>query len=226
MCDKNNTSAFLRSIKIYFFIFTIISLITIYGCKEPGISQEFLSEEFKSWGNFKVGTYWIYKEINSGIEDSCYVYQYDSTMHLESFPDEGKSYIEVIESRFISTSSQDSFKLWINTAGIFVNLKNISSKSVGGEDVFNCTLVVPPPTQGQQFNTGPINQVVIFDSVFDSYSVGINTFQDIVRANDNMNMAYNRQQTYFYTARNIGIIKKVFPDASQSWNLVRFNIVR
>lgn len=216
---------YLNPYSFYILLLPVIFFIPISGCTDPEISREYLSEEFKSWGNFKEGTYWIYKELNSGVEDSCYVYSYDSLMQLESYPDEGEYFIEVIESRFISSSLQDSFKIWMNTGGLFVNLENISSKSVGSEVVLKCVLVVPPPVQGQSYNTGPIDQVVTFDSIFETYSVGNSTFHDVVRANDNMNMAFNRRQSSFYTARNIGIVKKVFPEVNQTWELVRFSIV-
>jgi hypothetical protein len=32
--------------------------------------------------------------------------------------------------------------------------------------------------------------------------------------------------TYFYTARNLGIIRKEFPDNNEVWNLIRFKIVQ
>jgi len=41
-----------------------------------------------------------------------------------------------------------------------------------------------------------------------------------------MNLAYDWTPTLIYSAKNIGIIRKEFPEYNQVWNLVRYNIVQ
>ena len=63
-------------------------------------------------------------------------------------------------------------------------------------------------------------------SIFNLLNVfGIN-FENVVKVYDMCNRAYKNQPTYFYTAKNIGIIRKEFPDINQIWNLKRFKIIQ
>ena len=56
---------------------SIISLLFISSCKKDPELQSGPSiplQDLPAYSHFKLGTYWVYKDSTSGIEDSMYVY--------------------------------------------------------------------------------------------------------------------------------------------------------
>jgi len=98
-----------------------------------------------------------------------------------------------------------------------------------GEYSQDCFLLPPPPIlekQGVTIGTGPTSQFTIFDSIYPVLKLGELEFTNVIRANNNMNLAYNGTPTLIYSAKHIGIIRKEFPEYNQVWNLVKYNIVQ
>jgi hypothetical protein len=87
-------------------------------------------------------------------------------------------------------------------------------------------LIRHPIKQGSWTQTGPTSQHTIFDTIYPNLQIGDFNFTNVVRANNNMNLAYNYTPTLIYSAKHIGIVRKEFPEYKQVWNLVRYNIVQ
>jgi hypothetical protein len=194
----------------------------LYNCKDPEPYYDHVSQELKDWGAFKPGTWWVYEEQNSEIKDSVFVYSQEvlTLPHLSlknNFKEEIKSYI-------VGTNHNDTFFLRVITSNDAVKLQTFREKY--REHSSSCYLVAPPPIKGYAISNGPVGQFVIFDTIYSKYRPGDLQFNNVVRANDNMNLAFNWTPTLIYSAKNIGIVRKEFPAFNQIWNLVDYHIVQ
>lgn len=208
-------------------IFKIISLFVVIQffqhCDEPEEIIEPLSQEFKDWGTFKSGTYWVYKEDNLNLYDTIKIYK-STSEYIQTDKSSLNHFWENINSYFFSTRQIDSgyFRVSSSSGVVAMIHENIDL----GEHLRRCILVEPPPVQGDAINNGHVGQYVLFDTIFSTYKLGNLEFNNVVRANDNFNYFYLGTPTLFYSVKNIGIIRKEFPEYNQVWNLVDYQIVQ
>lgn len=87
-------------------------------------------------------------------------------------------------------------------------------------------IVYTPLVQGDFARVGGPQQIAILDIIYPKLQVGDYEFNNVVRANKNMNLFYNGTPTLLYSAKHIGIVRKEFPKYNQVWNLVNYHIVQ
>jgi len=198
-----------------------VSLALQYcGPNDSEVIYKYLPQENKDWSAYKVGTWWVYEEETSKLRDCVYVYHYlDSFYERWHWPNQYK------QSIIMNTASNlgiDSFK-----HTIFEDVTMTRINVTIPEHPPECYLLKTHPIiQGDRINSGPTSQITKFDTIYLSLNIGNLTFTNVVRANDNLNLAYNYTPTLIYSAKNIGIVRKEFPEYKQVWNLVRYNIVQ
>ncbi len=188
-----------------------------------------IDPELLAWGSFKEGTYWIYKEENTGATDSVYVYKHEKS-YGES--DRGskkvKTTYEVFYSSFF-TSNKDIDTLYYDI-GTFSSDIHLARKSIIKNGPLLSCNIVPPPFPNFFFEGYTVwvssSQKTVFDSIYPIYQLGELEFSNVIRANNNENYAYNGTPTLLYSARNVGMIRKEFPEYNEIWNLIRYNIVQ
>jgi len=189
------------------------------GPDEPIYRQ--VRQEHKDWGAFKEGTWWVYEEENLGIRDSIYIFRYQAQFNKTEVTNHRE---ESILSYFSSSLNVNEGVFGVAYASSGVQMGALAQN--GGEHILRCYLVVPPPVQGDWIRTGSPTQHTIFDTIYPALQIRDNEFTNVVRANNNMNLFYNGTPTLIYSAKNIGIVRKEFPEYNQVWNLVKYNIVQ
>ncbi len=195
---------------------------TASNCKDkPENRYDHVRQELKDWGVFKVGTWWVYEEEILKIRDSVYIYREE--INANSKVDRPNQFSEEIGSYLISTNIGDTMFFRVITQSTGVKLQTLRDYP---EYQSACYLVVPPPVRGGWSRIGPPEQITIYDTIYAVYKLGTLGFSNVVRANDNMNLAFDGTPTLIYTAKNIGIVRKEFPEFNQVWNLVAYSIVQ
>jgi hypothetical protein len=182
-------------------------------------------QETKDWGVFKVGTWWVFEEETSKLRDSIYVYKNEELIRPRILsPCCIDSYEEFIV-HLTSNLKIDSFR--IRVAGQNLSIKLINENKIFSEFPAECNILPAPPiVQGAWSRSGPPSQITTFDTIYPNLNIGNLSFTNVVRANNNMNLAYDWTPTLIYSAKHIGIVRKEFPEYKQVWNLVRYNIVQ
>ncbi|MGB3901769.1 MAG: hypothetical protein WBI08_07110 [Bacteroidales bacterium] len=61
-----------------------------------------MSQEFKDYVLFPVGSFWVYKNTSSGIEDSIFLFKQEIKI-MEAAPNEREFNCEVFEQNFYSS---------------------------------------------------------------------------------------------------------------------------
>jgi hypothetical protein len=196
----------------------------LYCCKDPEPIHHEPNSELKEWGVFQKGTWWVYQEENTKAIDSIWV---DSVTTSEFQLDKKKSpYIfEKGYSTYLSSIFKNETMVYaINS--MTNHLKFIKIGNNGQEFSERCYLLEIPFKKGLTAGYGPSWVWAEIDTIYDSIKLENRYFKNVPRVYDNGNPAFNLDTTYFYTARNLGIIRKEFPDNNEVWNLIRFKIVQ
>jgi hypothetical protein len=205
-------------------ILIIIGLtLSVFNCKDKEEIIRHVDPELKEWGLYQKGTWWVYEEENTKDIDSFWV---DSV--IEGFftleGRENKKWQELFTIVKSNSNSYDDIKLSITgqSPTIYLTTKNNISQEFGP----NCIIASIPFIKGERFSTGDVFMWTEMDTFYNELQLGKNIFRNVVRAKDNGNPAFFGQNTCLYTAKNIGIVRKEFPERNQIWNLVRFHIIQ
>ncbi len=206
-------------IKLVAILFVSLALQNC-GPNDSEAIYKYLPQENKDWSAYKVGTWWVYEEETSNLRDSVYVYHYlDSFYENWNWPNQFGQGITMYTA---SNLGIDTFEHAIFTSVLMKRLNDLIP-----EHLPQCYLLIRHPIkQGDWTRTGPPSQHTIFDTIYPNLQIGDFNFTNVVRANNNMNLAYNYTPTLIYSAKLIGIVRKEFPEYKQVWNLVRYNIVQ
>jgi hypothetical protein len=196
------------------------------GPDNPTPNYQMVPQESKDWGVFQKGTWWVYEEETLKYRDSVYVYRTEEKFFEPSKRPEAPG-VQDLSTYIRSSLRLDS--MIIQTSSIGPQIKLIQVAIDIPEYSSSCYILPIPPfleKQGVTIGTGPTSQFTIFDSIYPALKLGELEFTDVIRANNNMNLAYNGTPTLIYSAKHIGIIRKEFPEYNQVWNLVKYNIVQ
>ena len=172
----------------------------------------YVSDDLKSYTYFKKGTYWIYKSDLTGYEDSLHI-----ILHEQKFANQRGT-----------INSYERLQIWLRTKDIDVGyidaieFNKIDRYKNDENDTYLATIFV----EGQQVDQ--IIDELITDNRYDSIEVSGKIFYDIVQNRIDMNPLENFEDTHYYFARNIGVIKKTIYHESgltENWNLIRWQIL-
>jgi hypothetical protein len=185
-----------------------------------------INPELKDWGIFEKGSYWVYREESSNAIDSFWV---DSiySMDLEGIEDGiiHKEWRSIVLSQNNSTNNYLSS---VSTLSHIVYYFSLEPTTFDPEFTETTNLVSLPPTPKERFNTscGSVYKWIEVDSILDSMRIGIHSFRNVVKMYDMNNCALQQQESFFYSVKNVGIIRKEFPGKNEIWNLMKFHIVQ
>ncbi len=206
-------------IKITVILFVSLALQNC-GPSDSEAMYNYIPQETKDWSAYKVGTWWVYEEETSKLRDSVYVYHY-----LDSFNEKifwKNQYQQGISMYTASSLGIDSFHHGV-VLDVIMRRINLEIPELTPQ----CYLLIEHPIKKGAWKTsGPSSQHTIFDTIYPNIQIGDFNFTNVVRANNNMNLAYNYTPTLIYSAKHFGIVRKEFPEYKQIWNLVRYNIVQ
>jgi hypothetical protein len=203
-------------------VFCFLSIAFLHNCSpdDTPIRYPEVPQGLKDWGTFKKGTYWIYQKEGTSLIDSVWV---DTLITQEIEADEHG--VSRIETNLRQTYDVRLYRYRISTQAQFIAYEQLQSSQ--GEHAFKCYInKYPLPKQGDKVSSGSVMQITTFDTIYPTYSIGTDTYTNVVRAFNNYNYAFEGDTTYIYTAKNYGIIRKEFPEKKEVWNLVRCNIVK
>jgi hypothetical protein len=229
-------------------IFILISILTIFsGCQyeyepyfatpEPAIQLQDLT----AYSYFKTGTYWIYKDSASGVEDSVYVF-YDTAY---SYYNTGTTGVDAGNYNFYECrmhSYIDTYNYYYKIDMGYYGRDKVPvwrEKFKPGDYVGQSFLMFNSfnPSINLYAYTSP--GVITCKNYYDSLNVLGNVFLKAVNFNDTKNASENfssafgsiNPSTDFYIAKNIGIVKKhiydtIFNTINKTEYLIRYHIVQ
>lgn len=221
-------------------VYILLVCVCLTGCqtckkKQPEPDSGFSSPvntDLYAYAYFKPGTYWVYQDSISGILDSVYITYANSGTYTNGDAEVAQGYYRGTFSWFKcdAISSYDHYKYqnWMdqsyevtsNTPVVKrVRIQMPNSFSNGGTNI-NMAIVPIGKTLYVQLD------YVNYQSYYDLFSVKTHVFaatQKWFNFNSNCD---DDQNTNYYIAKNIGIVRREQLDSNRTWNLIRYNIIQ
>jgi len=210
----------------------IVCIIILFaGCKkktEPSFYK--ISDEIKSYGDFKIGSYWIYKNDSLNIEDSIYVDNYTFRID-ETIPNISTGRVE---SRYEVLSCEcKNLQLTHNLnydARGFDDYLTIIERDLTKNIMWNINFFNSNPTENiENIIVKNIDTITIFNTKYNNiiYQKTIVTTYDYHNG-DGINTIHTKDTTEYWLAKNVGVIKRIVKNSyyREEWNLLRYNVVQ
>jgi hypothetical protein len=192
----------------------------------------------KDYMKFKMGSYWVYEEENSGALDSVYViHEPFDGFYVRTNPDRyGKLRFEEIETYVKSSyyncyytyycfSLYSEFPKGVYHHQILRDKRDSSNNSVNLDD--NPACLILPFKEGMKVYSGPtINPTYINDSIMSiKFYQEYKSFAKVALTFASKN--YNENEpTAYYFSKNVGLIRLEYLSSNIKWQLIRFHIVQ
>lgn len=191
----------------------ILILLIFLGCKrEVQLPYYTINNDFLQYVYFKKGSYWIYKNENNELLDSCTLIYPPNVTPVKP---EGLGYnYEEITTFFISkflSYSKISAQPYYDVS-LFEEIGGYSPISI------RTSMAVG---QKYTYNESVIEQIASYDSIMINDSIFKNVIQTRVALNDSILYSY-------FFAKNIGLIKfeKRYLNTDTTWSLLRWHTIQ
>ena len=214
---------------------SVLIVIFFTTCKkdpdtsEPKPGSDYVHQDLTAYSFFKTGTYWIYKDSTSGVEDSVYVYADTSYLYFRTGTVQQDGNYMYYDCR--AHSYYDSYNYYYQ---IDMGYYSLSTKEVGTVRI----RTKPGDYVGETFlmsNRFVTNDMITWylgtgSTYYKEFYANINilgtNYYNVAKFYDSQNLSEYESPTNFYIAKNIGIIKKEKADSNKVWNLLRYNIIQ
>jgi hypothetical protein len=222
----------------YIFIICIISNVIFWSCKkdknpepDPGFSAP-VNQDLYAYAYFKPGTYWVYQDSISGIIDSVYVTFANKGTYTNGDAEVAQGLYRGTFSWFTcdAISSYDHYKYqnWmdqsyeVNGSAPTVNRERYIMPGSGNKNGETIHLAIVPI--GQQLTSYP--DYVYYKAFYSNITFNSKSFVNIQKWLNNKSMVDDKQNTNYYIAKNIGVVRREQLDSNRTWNLIRYNIIQ
>lgn len=189
---------------------------------EPGGIYVERPDDIRDYIWFKEGSYWIYRDSASGVEDSVYVvYSIDTTYWLGNGIDSALYDIVYVylHSDYYNTDYRFEYDQYFDQ---FVHHQSVREINMnGGGWIF--AFAFPNYVGFEKYSIG---DTAHFDLQFSSLSIGINTFYKVCKITHNFDKTHNNNNSIYYFASQVGCIKQQFIEQGINFELVRFKTVK
>ena len=200
--------------KIIYYLITILAILFLYpSCKKERKPKEYYVEQYlKDWMFFDTGTWWKYKEINTGTIDSQYVIKSELIQITNEYKKKSPYYTD--EIAMINTNSNYYFQL-SSPLGSSVIEKIRSQGSERGS-----THLIFKPFEVGAYRPGAYSKITNIDP---NYKFGTITDTLITTLNRQDESEQNDSVEY-KVLKGIGIISKRNISKKEEWQLVKYHI--
>lgn len=176
--------------------------------KDPNDGFIPLNKDFLSYFAFPQGSWWVYKEINSGETDSFYVNSYD-VQNIDS-KKENMKYKKLFYHLFSKNKQAYGMTYHMDYITSVYEENDLQNGSA--------TRFVYPVEDSKYIN--PDYQFSIPDH-YDSLQINGIWYKDVYRTAYGAPYSNNIYKSEFY-ARNVGVIKRIYFDGTE-WELVKYH---
>ena len=198
--------------RLFFLSLLFLSLSAMWCKKSDSTYYTPLSQDFLSYFAFPKGSWWVYKEINTGKTDSFYVTQYGID----------NVYDKKADFHYQSLSYGLHGNKYQCTAGANPSIdgtKFYYTQIFKGNDSFNSSstrLFYP-----FEINR-PTSDGVVIKMLADSIAIQNNTYLDICITDKSFAQPIDPIKSEYY-CKNIGVIKRVYSDGTV-WEVIKYHL--
>ncbi len=201
--------------KILFSCFIIIILFSC-GDKDRQPTVYNLNQQTKDWLFFDTGTYWVYKELGSGILDSQYVIN-SYLYYLENDKSDLKSQYQKIQIGEVDINAGFFLQLTSKHIGIIKKISSLGSEGVS--TYFYCQ----PLQIGNKKGTSGLGYTEIID-IDPNYEIDISKRDTLITYLENHDLTEKGDSVIYKVMRGVGVVNKKNISKNKEWQLIRYKI--
>lgn len=219
------------------FIFILVVMVACQKCKkkqpepDPGFNTE-PSADLYAYAYFLPGTYWVYEDSISGIIDSVYITYANKGTYTNGDNEVAQGYPRGTFNWFKCEmiSSYDHYKYQNSTDqsweiyGSVPSVKRMRLIMPGSGFLAGTTINTAITYPGKTLYVGL--DYVIYQRYYNSFVVKNKNFSNTQKWFNYKSNCDDDQNTNYYIAKGIGIVRREQTDSNRTWNLVRYNIVQ
>jgi hypothetical protein len=211
----SNSSIFQRRWLLFIFIFGCL----LSSCKKDPDYYP-LSTEFQKYYLFQQGSYWVYENDSTGVLDSVYLEkppQYFDIFYQEESPKYQRVSMDVNSVNFISYRADAAFY----EGQDFLQMRFPTHADYDQPVLISGGMAVE--------HYDHLNAYYKYIQSFYAMTLNGKDYSDVIQTQTFfLNDDYSVDEYRFYFAKNVGLIKLSghWNDTTQSWSLVRYNIVQ
>jgi len=186
-------------------------------------------QEVKDYVLFQPGTYWVYE--NSITQELDSVYVYETLNEITRFEGDGQivDFEQIIVNTF-SEFEQYNHKYKLDAPVLealqFYNPRIKRVKTKPGDYVGETIVLFHPYNVGdKRYPLGTNGYVELIDFKL-SFELGGNIYQEVLIYKNVEDASEGYKNVNYYFAKHIGLIKREIIDNTESWELIRYNIVK
>ncbi|MBS1636220.1 MAG: hypothetical protein JST26_09910 [Bacteroidetes bacterium] len=218
-------------------LFLMLVLTACQKCKkDPEAKPNYhfeIPQELWDYGCFKPGTYWVYEDSISHIIDSVWVFKANGGNKTIS---ESNDYPYTGTFGWYSCWSESSYdhyqyENWVDqTWNVNYSDKSITAlnreKYSTANSSYNTgqTILMANANLNKKLGTYPDYTEYVY--LYNIYSENGLNFSSVEKWYNSKSIIDDKQNTNYYIARNIGIIRREQADSNHVWKLVRYHIVQ
>jgi len=223
--------------KIVYVLFVCICLTGCQKCKkkQPEPDKGFsapVNTDLYAYAYFKPGTYWVYQDSISGILDSVYITYANSGTYTNGDAEVAQGFYRGTFSWFkcdaISSYDHYQYENWmdqsfeVNGSAPTVNRERYQMPGSGSISGLTIHLAAIDLEKTLYVSLDH----VIYKSYYNSFSINAQTFLATQKWYNYDSNCDDNQNTNYYIAKNIGIVRREQLDSNRTWSLIRYNIVQ
>lgn len=195
--------------RVFFFL---LILVCFAGCKKS-YNHYSISDDFRTWMDYKRGSYWIYKSENSGKNDSTSVWQ---RTNGTSDAEKGSGYyFDYIDIRL---KSQFAHAVYIR------GNENYESTAVTTNEVIMPEALRSNLTINQKviWNGGTYQELLRLDTLI----LNSRSFINVRHVRTGTTLAGDSIVREYFYARGIGMVKfrQQYKSTDSTWSLLRWSV--
>lgn len=223
--------------KLAYLLFIVVCLTACTKCKkkDPAPDQGFSAApqpDLYAYAYFKVGTYWVYQDSITGILDSLYVTYANKGTYTNGDAEVANGFYRGTFSWFKcdAISSYDHYKYenWMDQSyEVNNNIPRVFREKYempGSKANSGLTIHLAVVPLGTELYIYP--DKVIFERFYSVFPVLNQTFSATEKWINKSSIIDNEQNTNYYIAKNIGIVRREQLDSNRTWNLIRYHIIQ
>ena len=220
-------------------MYVLFICICLTGCKKckkdpkPETEYHFAEQpDLYAYGYFKPGTYWVYQDSISGILDSVYVTYANKGTYTNGDAEVANGYYRGTFSWFKCDmlSSYDHYKYenWMDQSWeVNNNIPRVFRERyimAGSGNNYGQTYITANIEVGKQLYI--YLDSVIYQNYYNIFLVKSQSFSATQKWSNFGSDCDDNQNTNYYIAKNIGIVRREQLDSNRTWNLIRYNIIQ
>ena len=201
--------------RLFFFTVCLICVVMVSGCKKNAASTYYIPQQFKDYGIFKIGSYWLYIDDSTGQIDSSYMkYTPEPILSLEYGQGTNTTW---------ETCTIDYGGYFFNGTYLNPYQYDINCYTMGGSTClrFDCF-------KKGYFFTNYDNTTLKTISLDDSLEVNGQKFHHVINTQFQSFVKGDSIKFTYYLVKSIGLIKfnSVRNQKITSWSLVRWHAIQ